>query len=94
MKACENCQCFAAEANVPIGEGAAETCWLCAHSLIVHRSKLGEPITLCDCKADDIYPAPVLLRQAELGIERTISDKRPSLKLEVAKRYNLHRPRN
>lgn len=83
-----------------MGDGAAETCWLCAHSIIVHGTKLGAAIAdaeLCKCRAEDIYPAPVILRQAKLGIVRTIGDDRPLLKLEVgtelarAQRFNHHR---
>lgn len=49
---------YAAECNVPIGDGSAKMCWLCAHHVVDHDVPLHEAMEArCECKPEDIYPA-------------------------------------
>lgn len=56
-KACVACGAFAAECEVPVGEGAAPMCWNCAHHVVDHGVPLHEAMTAeCECTPDQIYP--------------------------------------
>lgn len=56
-KACVACEAFAAECEVPVGEGAAPMCWNCAHHVVDHGVPLHEAMTAeCECTPDKVYP--------------------------------------
>lgn len=57
-KLCLACKAFAAEVEVPVGEGAAPMCWMCAHLHVDHNVPVHETLTseACECTPDKIYP--------------------------------------
>ena len=60
-RACTACKAFAAECQVPIGEGSAAMCWLCAHHVVDHEVAIHEAATAeCECTPENVYPMRVL----------------------------------
>lgn len=56
-KVCLACRSFEAVCEVPMGEGAAPMCWLCAHHVVDHGVPLHEAMTAqCECHPMAIYP--------------------------------------
>jgi hypothetical protein len=59
-RTCVACKAFKAECQVPVGEGSAAMCWLCAHHVVDHETPVHEAATAeCECDPKDIYPAEV-----------------------------------
>lgn len=57
---CEACRSFRPEALTPVGDGAAELCWLCAHHVADHGASLADAATAeCECSPDFVYPVGV-----------------------------------
>lgn len=63
-RACEACAAFAAECEVPRGDGAIAACWMCAHVVIVHNAEPGDlgALERCRCPGEAIYPEDVWRR--------------------------------
>lgn len=58
--ACASCRAFRAEVVCPVGDGAADLCYLCAHHVAVHEVSLGgAPSAECECGPEEVYPADV-----------------------------------
>ena len=56
-KTCFACKDFLAECYVPIGEGSAQMCWLCAHAVVEHDCPPHEASTHeCECLPHQVYP--------------------------------------
>ncbi len=56
-KLCAACNAFRAECYVPIGEGSAQMCWLCAHAVVEHDAPVSAAhCHECECTAEEIYP--------------------------------------
>lgn len=68
---CQACRCFKPDVVTPVGEGAAELCWLCAHHVTEHGLSLAHaPTGECECTAEQVYPAgwrAELARKLEAG---------------------------
>lgn len=56
---CNACKAYAPEVIVPLGEGAIELCWLCAHHHVDHGVPLSECPTSerCEHAPHEIYPS-------------------------------------
>jgi hypothetical protein len=58
---CKSCKTFVPECLVPVGAGAVELCWLCAHHVVEHEVCVDHAYTgTCKCTPEDIYPARVI----------------------------------
>jgi hypothetical protein len=56
-KACQACKAFAAECEVPDGEGALSLCWPCAHHIVDHGVTVeNAAMAECECHPYQIYP--------------------------------------
>lgn len=64
---CAACKAYRPEVVVPLGEGALELCWLCAHHHVDHGVPLSECAEAqCEHTGAEIYPREYLaLRQCE-----------------------------
>lgn len=55
---CAACKAWSPEVTMPVGDGAVDLCWLCAHHHVDHGATLREaPTAQCECTAAEIYPA-------------------------------------
>jgi hypothetical protein len=55
---CAACKSWTPEVTVPVGDGAIDLCWLCAHHHVDHGASLRQaPEARCECTAAEIYPA-------------------------------------
>lgn len=81
-KACLACKAFIAECVVPVGEGSAPMCWLCAHQVVDHNVPLHEACTAeCECTPDQVYPVRVYQAQ-----------QRPVLRFEHGDSMKMQHP--
>lgn len=63
---CRSCKAFAPECLVPVGDGAAPMCWLCAHHVVDHDCPVEDAWkNECECMPEDIYPAHVIAARNE-----------------------------
>lgn len=70
QRSCVACKAYVAECMVPVGEGSAAMCWLCAHHVVDHETPVHEAMTAeCECTPDKIYPVRVLQQRAAAGLE-------------------------
>lgn len=71
MKACEACGAFVAEVVAPVGDGAVDACWMCAHLIAVHEVPLARVLDsyeerLCHCEKHEVFPPDVIARRNAL----------------------------
>lgn len=77
-KVCLACKAFVAECLVPVGDGAMQMCWLCAHQVIEHDAPLHTAHSAeCACRRDEIYPKAVLVGMSALGLISTVAEDAP-----------------
>ena len=58
---CASCGVMVPEVEVPLGDGSAQCCWLCAHGIVDHGAQLGYASGVdCRCTPEEIYPADVM----------------------------------
>lgn len=70
-KLCVACKGFRAECIVPVGEGSAPMCWLCAHHVADHECAIHDAATAeCECLPHEIYPGRQAPTVDELIAER------------------------
>lgn len=63
---CVACCAFAAECITPVGDGAAELCWLCAHQVTEHAKALEAAASArCSCKPEGIYPPRYMAKRRQ-----------------------------
>lgn len=54
---CAACKAWSPEVTMPVGDGAVDLCWLCAHHHVDHGATLDQtPTAQCECTAAEIYP--------------------------------------
>lgn len=66
-KVCGACKVFTPDCLVPMGHGAIECCWECAHYIVVHELSPRQAARAeCECSPEEIYPKAVLERRRAL----------------------------
>lgn len=57
-KMCVGCNAFRAECYVPVGEGSAQMCWVCAHLHVDHDVPIDQVLNsqMCECAPHEIDP--------------------------------------
>lgn len=61
---CLACKTYKPDCLVPMDDGEARMCWLCAHHHVEHEKPLHECATAqCECSPVDVYPADVLAKR-------------------------------
>jgi hypothetical protein len=56
-KMCASGCAFRAECYVPVGDGSATMCWLCAHHVVEHGCAVSSArVAECECPPQDVYP--------------------------------------
>lgn len=66
--ACAKCGAFQPECDVPLDDGPPHRmCWLCAHAVCHHDAPLTGAPEPCACAHEEIWPADVFARRAQLS---------------------------
>lgn len=57
---CEACSDKPGDCLTPIGDGASNLCWRCAHLVTHHAMQIDAPLNGCTCNQSEIYPSAAI----------------------------------